>query len=242
MDNITVVIATSPIKSHPDTYHIDKVIESVRHHHPESEIIITFDYPHENYMKYQEQYDEYKTEMLWRCLHEYHNVLPLIMDKHEHQSGMMRKALEEVKTPLILYMEHDTPLVTDREIDWGACAGIIESGEAYTVRFHFEEVIPKEHESLILGGDYFLATYQWSQRPHLSSKTYYEYMMERFPEGASFIEDVWHGEVANDYLTDGWHGWYKHRLFIYGIEDDLGFKRSYTTDGREDEVKVGEGI
>lgn len=245
MSDITAVIPTSAIKSHPDTRIIDETIASIRYHLPDAEIILTFDGLHPNYEHYRERYDEYKTKMLWRCLHEYKNVLPLVFDEHVHQSGMMQEAIKHIKTPLILYMEHDAPLTVDRKIDWQKCIDFIMDGEANTIRFHFEEVIPREHEGLMLGApkDGFLKTIQWSQRPHLSTKLYYEELLKFFPVNAkTFIEDEWHGVVMNDWNRDGKLGWYKHRLWIYHQPDSLGIKRSYTTDGREGDAKVGEGI
>lgn len=244
MRDVTIVMPTSAIKSHPSTRVIDETIASVRHHLPDAEIIITFDGLHPDFKQYKESYDKYKTEMLWRCLHEYKNVLPIVFDTHVHQSGMMKAALKEIHTPLVFYVEHDAPLAPDREIEWDACRDLIYTGKANTIRFHFEEFIPKEHEYMMLGEeDGFIKTFQWSQRPLLSTKLYFEQMMDFFPENAkSFIEDEWHGVVINDYRKDGMLGWFKHRLWIYAKADNLGFKRSYTTDGRDGDPKHGEGI
>lgn len=244
MDNITVVIPTSPIKSHPDTSIIDECIATVRHHLPDSEIILTFDGVHPTQVDRTERYNEFKNRMLWKCLHEYKNVLPMVFENHEHQSGMMHAALKEIKTPYILYVEGDTMLTTDRTINWQKCVDFIESGKAYTIRYHFEEVLPKEHEGLMLGQpeNEFRKTVQWSQRPHLSSRVYYEELMKYYPlDAKTFIEDEWHGVLMNDYHENGMLGWYKHRLWIYYPKDGK-LKRSYTLDGRQGEPKVGEGF
>lgn len=244
MSKITVIIPTSPIKSHPDTSIIEECISTVRHHLPDSEIILTFDGVHPSQERFTDQYNEFKNRMLWKCLHEYKNVLPMVFENHEHQSGMLHEAIKEVKTDYILYVEGDTMLTTDRIIDWNRCVEFIESGEAYTIRFHFEEVLPKEHEGLMLGQpkNQFRRTVQWSQRPHLSSRLYYEELLKYFPiDAQTFIEDVWHGEVYNDYIDNGMLGWYKHRLWIYWPNDGK-LKRSYTLDGRQGEPKVGEGF
>lgn len=245
MKDITVVIPTSPIPSHPDTRIIDETIQSIRYHLPDSEIMLQFDGVHSKQTKFTEAYNEYKTKMLWRCLHEYKNVLPLVFDDHEHQSGMLHGTMQYIKTPLILYVEGDAPLTTDRKIEWDKCRQMIYDGKAHTIRFHFEEVIPKEHEDLMIGSpeDGFLRTIQWSQRPLLTTKIYTEEMLKYFPKDSkTFIEDEWHGVVLGDYYKDSMLGWYKHRLWIYHIKDSLGIKRSYTTDGREGEKKVGEGF
>lgn len=245
MNEITVVVPTSPIPSHPSTHILDETIQTIRTHLPTSDIILQMDGVHKSQEKFTERYNEYKTKVLWKCLHEYENVLPMVFDEHEHQSGMMHEAMAEIKTPLILYVEGDAPLAPDRKIDWQSCIDLINNGEANTVRFHFEEFVPLEHEGLMIGNvkDGFQKTIQWSQRPHLSSRVYYEEMLKLFPKNQhTFIEDVWHGVVMNDWNDNGHHGWYKHRLWIYHKKDSLGIKRSYTTDGRQGEPKFGEGF
>ena len=240
--SITVVIPTSPIKSHPDTAIIDECIRSVKRHLPDSEIILQFDGVHPEQTKFAEQYHEYKSRMLWKCLHEYDNVIPFIFEEHEHQSGMMQKTISEVNTPLILYVESDT-MLTEDTINWKKCVQFIESGKAHTIRYHFENVIPDEHKDLMIGDaeNGFLRTVQWSQRPHLTTKIYMQEVCDYFPEKAqSFIEDEWYGAVLRDYYEHGIHGWNKHSLWIYHPKG--GIKRSYTKDGRQGEPKVGEGI
>ena len=244
MSDITVVIPASPIKSHPDTSRLDECIATVRHHLPDSEIILQLDGVHPDQEHFRKRYEEFKSKVLWKSLHEWTNVLPLVFEEHEHQSGMMYKSMEYINTPLILYVESDCMLTVDRDIDWDRCKEFIYNGKANTIRFHFEEVIPKEHEGLIIGNpeDWFIKTYQWSQRPHLSTRLYYEEILKHFPiDGKSFIEDEWHGVVMNDWHNSGQLGWYKHRLWIY-YPPNGKLKRSYTLDGREGEKKVGEGI
>ena len=237
MSDITVVIPTSPIKSHPDTKIIDECIKSTRAQLPDSEIIITIDGIRDEQSKFNERYQEYIKRLLHKCLHEYQNVLPIVFHTHLHQSGMMNNIIDVIKTPLMLYVEHDTPLVPDRKIDWDKCKDMIYKGEANTIRFHFENVIPDEHNYLMLGqeGD-FVKTYQWSQRPHLSSVAYYRQVMNSFSDKSrTMIEDLYHGVVIGDVMKDGMLGWNKHRLWIYHPKG--GIQRSYNLDGREDEPK-----
>lgn len=238
MDKITIILVTSVLPSHPDTDIIDQTIKSIRHHLPHSEIIMQIDGLRDEQLDRKDDYDEYKTRILWKCLHEYKNVLPLIFDDFSHQSTMMRTTLDYVQTPLLLYMEGDAPLVTDYDIDWDKCIEFIEKGDANTIRFHFEAVIPYEHENLMLGVKKgFMRTYQWSQRPHLSSFIYYrDTVMPSIPE-RSFIEDTFHGVVASDYLDHGMIGWHKHRLWIYYPDEGKNIKRSHHLDGRAGGLK-----
>jgi len=236
--DITVVLVTSVIPSHPETYILEETIKSIRHHLPDSEIILQIDGLREEQLHRKEQYDEYKTRILWKCLHEYKNVLPIIFEKHSHQSTMMKQTIDLINTPLMVYIEGDTPLVIDEPIDWDACVDIIDSGKANTVRFYHEAVVPEAHNWLMLDivGD-FLETVQWSQRPHLSKVSYYkEIVLADMPE-KTFIEDYMHSVAYEEYIipwkkTKSKEGWEKHKLWIY-YPSKTNNKRSYHTDGRQ---------
>jgi len=205
MKDITVIIPTSVLPSHPDTKIIDETLSTIRHHLPNSEIILQIDGLREEQADRKQAYDEYKTEILWRCLHEYKNVLPVVFDELHHQSGMLRETIDLIKTPLLLYVEGDAPLTPDRPIDWQKCIDLIMAGEANTIRFHHENVIPLEHDNLMIGQveNDFRRTYQWSQRPHLSTVMYYkEVVLPTLPK-ANFIEDTFHGVLHNDWNANG---------------------------------------
>jgi hypothetical protein len=181
-------------------------------------------------------YDEYKNRILWKCLHEWKNVLPIIFDEHKHQSDMMRETIDIATTPLLMYVEADAPLVIEKPIEFDLISQLILDGKANTVRLHHEDVIPKDHDQLMIGVEgKFTKTIQWSQRPHVSSVLYYkEVVLPAIPE-KSFIEDTFHGTVQNDYYEHGLIGWFKHRLWIY--TPSKGIKRSYHTDGRAGGLK-----
>lgn len=230
-DEITVIIPTSIIPSHPSTDIIEETIASIRHHLPKAEIILQIDGLREEQTDRKKDYDRYKTKVLWNCLHKWENVTPVIFDEMNHQTSMLKATIDMVKTPLLLYVEADTPLVTDEPIEWDLCIEKIKSGEANTVRFHHEGEIPREHEGLMLGKEgKFTKTYQWSQRPHLSSVVYYrDILMPTLPD-KTFIEDGFHGVVQQDWYRDSEMGWFKHRLWIYTPEGNI--KRSYHLDGR----------
>jgi len=236
--DITVVIPTSVLPSHPSTEIIDITITSIRHHLPKAEIILQIDGLRAEQQDRADDYNEYKTQVLWKCLHEWENVTPFIFDEHSHQTDMMRATIDEIKTPLMLYVEADCPLVTDLPIDWDKCKQFIFDGKANTVRFHFEGVIPKEHDGLMLGEkDGFMKTYQWSQRPHLSTVLYYKDTILPTLKEKFFIEDTFHGTCMNDWYDNGMLGWFKHRLWIYYPGHGKNIKRSYTLDGRDGGLK-----
>lgn len=237
MSKITAIIPTSPIPSHPSTKVIEETVLSIRHHLPDAEILIQIDGVRDEQEHLKDQYNEYIYKLLWKCLHEWKNVLPIYFPEHSHQAKMMIETMPRIKTTLLLYVEHDTPLVIDKKIDWDKCIKFIEDGEASTVRFHFENVIPEEHKKLVMQKkDDFLQTYQWSQRPHLSTVAYYKEIMKHFSlDSRTMIEDKFHGVVMGDWYEDAMMGWHKHRLWIYHPKN--GIKRSYHLDARENEPK-----
>ncbi len=206
--NITIILVTSVLPGHPDTSLINETISTIRHHLPNSEIIMQIDGLRKGQADRKDDYDLYKTRILWDCLHMHKNILPIVFEEHSHQTDMMKKTIDLIRTPLMLYIEGDAPLTPDRDIDWDKCIKYIMDGEANTIRFHHENVLPKEHESLMIGPTVngFRKTYQWSQRPHLSSVKYYKDTVLRNVKDKYFIEDTFHGEVALDYLVDGMIG------------------------------------
>lgn len=234
---VTVVMPISPIPSHPDTSIFEETYKSIRHHHPTAPLIITFDGVRAEQEDKRSDYEEHIRRVLW-LVREDKNVIPYIFDMHIHQIGMMRKIIDTIETPTILYIEHDCPLVTDYPIAWNYLQDAIESGNSNLVRFHFESFIPKPHLSLMLekDGD-LMETAQWSQRPHLASTAFYKRILRDYftPEAKCFIEDVMHGKVMSDFNKYGRAGWQQWRLHIYHPEGVI--KRSYTTDGRAGDKK-----
>ena len=215
---------TIGIPSHPDTDIIDETISAIRSHFPDNEIILQMDGLREERLARKADYDEYKSKVLWKCMHEWKNILPIIFDEHCHQTTMMKRTIDLIDTAAMLYVEGDAPITPDCEIDWQKCLDMLEYNKANTIRFHFESVIPEEHGYLMFGlEDGFMRTTQWSQRPHLSTVKYYRDAVLPFSEEKTFIEDRFHGKVQDD-------GWDQHKLWIYHPEGSI--KRSYHLDGR----------
>jgi hypothetical protein len=231
-NDVTIVLATSILPSHPETKIIDETISALRSHFPNNEIIMQIDGLREERMSRKTDYDEYKNRVLWKCLHEWKNVLPIIFDDHSHQTTMMKKTIDIIETSAMLYVEGDAPITPDCEIDWQKCLDMLAYDKANTIRFHFEASIPEEHSHLMFGLENgFMKTTQWSQRPHLSTVKYYRNTVLPFSDEKTFIEDRFHGKVQDD-------GWDAHKLWIYHPEGNI--KRSYHLDGREGTQKFTE--
>jgi len=228
--DITFVVPVSPIKSHPSTEILDETIKSIRHQ-SDGEIIITFDGVREEQEDMRAVYELFINNVLSSG---YTRIRPIIFDEQTHQVGMMREAMKHTKTPYIVYVEQDTPF-TDDYIDWQGCMDSLDQVDL--IRFHFEASIPKVHEYLMLGkvdaAVPLIRTKQYSQRPHITTKEFYEKMLSNFsPEANTFIEDKMHS-VCQEFPDE-------YKLAIYHPEGSI--KRSYHLDGRAGEVKFDDRL
>lgn len=243
---LTALVPTSPIESHPSTEILDETIASIRFHHPDAEIVLMIDGVRPEQEHLRERYEQYVARILWRCNFEWRRVVPLRFEEHTHQVGMTRRALDLVRTPLVLFVEHDTPLVLDCPIPWDDIERAITDGDLNVVRLFHEGCRQTEHRHLELGDPIdlhhmpTLRTMQWSQRPHVASTAFYREMLARhFTEGArTMIEDVLHGKAEEAWLRDGEMAWHLWRIGIYAPEGNM--KRSYHLDGRGEASKFEE--
>jgi hypothetical protein len=236
---ITIVVPVSPIKSHPDTVILEETIGSVRTLFPTAEIFLTFDGVREEQKTRLADYQEFIHRALWLADHKWGNVVPFLFDDHQHQSGMMRHVIDKIDTTLLLYVEQDTPLVTDEPIDFDTINRYVIHGESNLVRLYHEGVMPDEHRHLMHGRtDCLIETSQWSQRPHIASTAYYRRILNsHFTEDAKcFLEDRMYGILEEAERIDGYQGWLQHRVHIYDPGNG-NMKRSYHTDGRAGEAK-----
>jgi hypothetical protein len=227
---ITAVVPVSPIPSHPDISIIRETVNSIRYWLPDCEIILTFDgvRPEQEHMR--EAYEESIRRVLWEADRTRSHITPIIFDEHMHQSGMLRAMINQVHTPMLMYVEADCPLVTDWPIPWEDITRMITSGVADVVRLHHEALILPVHEHLMMQrqGD-FWRTKQWSQRPHVASTSYYhDTITQRFSENTKcFLEERMAGQMEHNPDTA--------KVFIYAPEDGSNnIKRSWTLDGRGD--------
>jgi hypothetical protein len=228
-DQITVLIPISPIPTHPSTEILDETVASIRERLPKAEIIFMFDGVPAWNEERRPDYNAFREAMLWKINNEVQPATPLVFSEHMHQSLMVKEAMKLVRTPLILFAEQDTPLHND--IPFDDLIAPITSGYINVLRFHFEAQVHPEHEHLMLDqtpidilGQPFLRTRQWSQRPHLASTKYYQYIVDTyFDDQPRFIEHILYGIVVEGNYDE-------HRLHIYAPEGTL--VRSKHLDGR----------
>lgn len=237
LERITVIVTSSPIPSHPDTSIIEQTIQSVRERLPLAEILICQDGIRPEQESYREAYTEYLERLIWLCRR--WRAVPLVFEDFQHQANMTRRALEMVRDDLVLFVEHDTPLVG--EIPFDALSHFILNEDFHLIRFHHEQAIPREHYYLMKGkallkhkgGDYrIMATRQWSQRPHLARTQFYRHWIrDSFPiTDRTYIEDRIYGVVESQ-------PWDKFKLGIYTPRGSI--QRSTHLDGRAGDSKFG---
>lgn len=240
---ITVLVSTSPIPSHPSTAVLEQTLDTVRERLPHAEIIVMADGVHPDQEHRRSAYEDFLRQMVWKCAHEWDNVVPLVAEHHAHQANMTRAALELVATPLVLFVEHDTPLCED--IPFDALADVIESGQANLIRLHHEAHVLEPHQHLmldrepqIIDGVPLLRTVQWSQRPHLASAGFYRSIITTYfgSESRTMIEDVMHGVLDAAWRIHRLAGWQQFRTWMYAPAGDM--KRSLHLDGRGEDAKV----
>lgn len=224
---ITVVVTASPLPSHPDTTIIDETLSSVRYHLPDAPMWILFDGVRAEQEHLREAYEDHivRVGASW-------DVTVSVFDRHTHQVGMLRTVIDHIETPLMLFVEADAPLLTDRIIDWDLITGFIQSGRSNCVRLYHEECVPDGHGHLMFGMEQdapFLRTSQYSARPHIATVTQYRRWLQEFtPEANTFLEDKLHSVVQESVKHNSW---WSQKVHIYAPTDD-GWRRSSHLDGR----------
>ncbi len=233
MSNVTVLITTSPIPSHPSTAILDKTIDQVRKY-TDGMIIILADGVHDSLKHRADDYKKYIDSINGR----YKNSVLYQFGGHQHQARMTRAVLDVVPTDLIFFVEHDT--YPDGDIPFDELCKIVEETEINHLRLNiFDSIIP-EHQYLMLGGKTIneiplQRTIQYSQRPHIAKKAWYQDILRMHfgKEDKTMIEDVMHSVVQWEFE--------KHKrdtfgLAIYTPEGDQ--KRSFHSDGRGSDEKI----
>lgn len=213
---ITVVIPSSPIESHPDTDMICAVVDSVHHHLPESKIFLTFDGLRAEQEDWRGRYNQYIGRCMKLADHDpaWSNVEGWEFATHLHQVGMMRKVLPEIRTPLLMYVEHDMMLRIGRRIDFKKITDFIMSGRSDCVRLYLRPKIPELHNEFLHGREpdapAFLRVSQWSQNAHIAHVGLYRTLLSEYftPDANCYIEDAVWGHIHTEYPRFKLHLYY----------------------------------
>jgi hypothetical protein len=232
LDQITVLVITSPIVSHPSTAIIEETLDSIRHHLPQSQIRILADGVRPEQSKaLAAHYAEYLRRLRKLCSEKYEPAQVITFDSFHHQVGMARVGIKTVHTPLVFWSEHDTPLVTDADkpIPMQAIARAIYRGDVEFIRFLPEPQINEAHLHLMCGmmdalNIPLMRTIQFSARPAVASKDFYERALGTFSAGAcAFLEDGLYTHI----VSSPWELW-RNAIYL----PDGNAQRSRHLDGR----------
>lgn len=241
LPRVTIIITSSPGPRTEDLTMLEDCIRRIRGYPElrESDILLCLDGVREDLSFRRDSYREYCRQVVDRCNWdpEWFGVLPLVMDEWVHQAEMAKRALALVRTPLILFVEHDTfPMGA---IPWAELIGAFVQSAAWQdrvecIRLHIFDHVLDEHSHLY--GHYYntretplIATRQWSQRPHLARAQWYRDLLKKyFPDGTkAFIEDT---------LVSPTEGGEISGLFVYAPSGSM--LRSGTVDGRGSDPKA----
>lgn len=238
---ITVLVPTSPIRSHPSTAIIDETIASIRHWLPEARIWIMSDGVRQEMKEFRTRYEKYRRLLIAKRDFDkmWGDIYVETFSEHKHQVAMTREIMPLVWTPLLLFVEHDCPLVTDRQIDWQGIVDALLSREVECIRFLNESRVAPHHlylfeEQFEVCGVPLWKTRQWSQRPHVATVELYRRILGCFSENANtMIEDRFMTYVEHQ----PWSQW---RCAVYIPGDN--YHRSRHLDGRGTDSKFEDSM
>ena len=255
MNNLTVLIPTSPIPSHPSTAILDETIANIRKY-TDAEIIIMCDGVHSSLEHRRGDYKRYIDAIQSKKVNgDYGNCHIPVFENHEHQARMTRFVLQNmVKTPLIMFCEHDCSPIGDIPFE-KICEYVATEDSSYIncIRFNIFDKTPAEHQYLMLseepetihewvvGGEVVKTikatrTIQWSQRPHIAKAQWYRNILKTFfpPNDKTMIEDVMHSVVQTQYDLNKRDDF---GLAIYAPDEGTQL-RSYHSDARGSDEKI----
>jgi len=224
-DRVTVIIPTSSVPSHPSTRIIEQVLTSIDHHLPGAPIHILVDGLRPEYAHRHEQYAEYTRRLA--------DVVPanttiVVHSQHLHHAATIKLALEDIRTPLMLYCEHDMGILLDRTVDWPLLAEAITSGKCDLVRLMLTETIHPLHMYLMLGmidGWPLMRNRQFSGWTHLASVDFYRRLLAPFDMRAKIMVERYAASIIE---RSSWEQW---KMTSY-IPDPEASKRLFHLDGR----------
>jgi len=235
-EEITIVIPTSPIPSHPSASLIEQTISSIRYHLPDCPMLIQADGVRPEQEKFRKQYEAYLLRMDDGINAGKYGPCKMIrFPEFRHQAAMMKESIEKITTPLLYYQEHDLPLLPEY-VDWKGIVNAILSKEVNQIRLYYWSSIIPEHwhlmldkEPIFICGVPLLRTVQYSQHPQIVSVEFYKWLLANFSDQCrTMIED-------RAYNVINGLQWEQARCSIYAPMPFL--KRIWHSNGREEESK-----
>jgi len=232
---ITIVTTVCAIPSQPSTAIIDEVQKSVRQHLPTAHWLFLFDGIHEIQQDMRPGYEKFKEIIAARIeKNQWPNCEHMVFPEWHHQAGMIREALRvgRVRTPLILFMEHDYPLRGDLPIDWQGIVNSLLEDEFCYVRFALPEETWISIQKLNMPTPSrfipVMRTMNYTSLPHVCTLSFMKLLVLEFVEGKDHIESL----VTEGIAFKEPQFW---RLALYTPPGEL--PRCYSLDGRRGREK-----
>ena len=192
IDDVTLIISTSSIPSHPDNSIIKSAIENTyKINYDFYDVIIAYDKPKKNNANYNRYIDN--------MMNEYPNYKHIRISKHGHFIGNMYNALKHCKTKYFLVVQHDIKLVgnfpvkevLNYKFDWNIIA-THHKKEGLHEATHWFPIIENYNKSL-------LKTYGWSERIFMGKTQFFIdkiYEIDKNNLSNKFIESVFHKQFT----------------------------------------------
>jgi len=232
---ITIVTTTSPISSHPSTWIVDEVYKSARKHLPNARYLFLCDGVREEQEYLRTNYEQYIVTIAGRANRfEWPNTECIIFPTYHHQAGMVRAALARniIKTPLVLWLEHDFPF-NGLPIDWPRITDSLLAAEICYLRFALPEETHASIQALhsLLASRFGVPMMQhknYSSLPHVCRIDFLKRLAMFFKRGQIHLECEATEGIA--YHEEEW------RLALYTPPGELA--RVYSLDGRAGPAKL----
>tara|TARA_B110000977_G_C11039869_1_gene478455 strand:+ start:586 stop:1332 length:747 start_codon:yes stop_codon:yes gene_type:complete len=200
-DSLTIIITASYIPSHPSTYCITNVIESLKflNLEPGIKVILTHDFSdNDNYANYIENlyiYTQKNTDFVFEIV---------VLSKHGHLTGNIRNAFNHVHTQFVLVIQHDFPFIRNINIKQ-IIEDMLENPRLKHIRFNKRKTIKKGFDALnSLFGEQtkcknfsYTRTPGWSDNNHICRTEYYQNIVLTECKDGKPMEQFLHGKVKN---------------------------------------------
>ncbi len=199
--NLSVIVTSSFIKSHPSIEIIKKTLESLKFiNHHDFELFITHDYSAEdNFFAYIENLKNYLKKS------NYPDIKILLSDKPVHLTGTIREAIKYVKTKYVLIVQHDLPFIKNFDVN-KIISDMEEAPHIKYVRFNKRKNIKAVFDALndLFGKEISCTNYTytrtpaWSDNNHLCLTSYYENLILKECLDGRPMEDQLHGKSIDE--------------------------------------------
>lgn len=212
IENITIIVSSSPIPSNPSIKMITNVIKSLEDNvlnNKICKIIIACDGCETKNIKYEEfisnlkKYYENKT-----------NILIILNPKKGHLTGNIRNAFNHVNTEYVMLVQHDLIFVEQINLE-SILEDISKNSELKHIRFNKRNNIksgwdntPLFASKKIIGNNTYIFTESWSDQNHISKASYYRDIVLSEIDDGVFMESVLNEKSK--------HNHEKYGTYIYG--------------------------